>query len=147
MTELFVKQSIEIDAPTSRVWDVLTKPEYNRQWISNFGGLDGEITSDWKIGSPVLWKGADGNTYVEGNVTAVESGKMLRFTVFDTRSERPPVTDQDGITYTLSELNGHTVLSVKQGDFGKMTDGEKYYNATIGVWEKVLPKVKELAEG
>src|SRR5579864_1396832 len=94
MPELFVKKSVEINAPASKIWDVLTRPEFTRQWISNFGGIDGEIVSDWALGSPVLWKGADGTPLVEGNVTAVEPGKLLRFTVFDVRSERPPVSDE-----------------------------------------------------
>jgi uncharacterized protein YndB with AHSA1/START domain len=147
MRELFVKRSIEINAPASTVWDVLTKPEFTRYWISNFGGIDGEIESDWKMGSPVLWKGADGKVIVEGNVTALNPGQSVRFTVFDVRSERPPISDKDGITYILDSQDGHTVLSVAQGDFGKMPDAEKYYDATVETWEKVLPEIKSLAEG
>lgn len=146
MPELFVKKSIAIHAPAAKVWDVLTKQDFIRHWVSNFGGIDGTIVSDWKMGSPVLWKGADGTLYVEGNVTAVEPESLLRFTVFDVHSERPPVSDKDGITYSLASEDGHTTLTVTQGDFGKMVDGEKYYLATIEVWDKVVSKIKELAE-
>jgi uncharacterized protein YndB with AHSA1/START domain len=145
MPELILKQSVEINAPASKVWEVLISAPMTRQWIGSFG-IEGEIVSDWKLGDPVQWKGQDGTVFVEGNVTAVDPEKLLRFTVFDTRSERPPVTDKDGITYELSSQNGKTTLTVKQGDFGKMADGEKYYNASIDVWKKVLPKVKALAE-
>ena len=146
MMELFAKQSIEICATASRVWCVLTEPEFTRCWIDAFGGLDGTIVSDWALGSPVQWTTADDKVIVEGNVTAVEPGRLLRFTVFDVRSERPPVSETDGITYTLSGQDGHTLLSVSQGDFAAMRDAEKYHQATVEVWKQVLPKIKSQAE-
>src|SRR2546421_541794 len=104
------------------------------------------IESDWKPGSPVLWKGQGGSVIVEGNVTAVEPNRFLRFTVFDVRAERPPVTDEDGITYQLTEHAGKTTLRLFQGDFSVMAEGEKYHRLSAEVWDRVLPKVKELAE-
>src|SRR5258707_5148614 len=145
--KLFVDKSIEINAPAQNVWDVLTRPEYTRQWISNFGGIDGEIVSDWKMGSPVLWKGKDGTVVVEGNVTALDPNKLLRFTVFDVRSkERPPVTDEDGITYQLTPKGSKTILRVRQGDFSVMPEGAKYRDMSAETWDRVLLNVKELAE-
>ena len=145
MTELIVNQSIEIEASSSKVWDVLTKAELTERWVKNFG-IDGKIVSDWQLGSLVQWQGNDGFVYVEGNVTALDPGKMVRFTVFDTRSERPPISEEDGITYRLSDIDGHMLLTIRQGDFGKMPDGEKYYLATVEIWAKVLPQLKALAE-
>src|SRR5262245_26502240 len=115
---LFVRQSVEIQAPASKVWQVLTQPELNQQWVSELFGQPAEMVSDWHSGSPVEWKVlADGKPYVEGNVTAIEPNWLLRFTVFDVRSERPAVSDEDGITFTLEEQAGKTLLSVRQGDF------------------------------
>lgn len=40
---LIVKNNIRIDAPVSRVWEILTKPEYIRQWgmlPEDFGDYD-----------------------------------------------------------------------------------------------------------
>jgi len=146
MAPLVVDQSIEIKAPATKVWDVLTKPQFTKQWAKYFGGFKGNLESDWKLGSPVLWKENDGKVVVEGSVSAVYPGKMLRFTVFDSQMDRPMVSDTDGITYTLVGNNGSTLLFVRQGDFGGMENGEAYYDATIDTWKKVLPKVKELAE-
>ena len=72
--------------------------------------------------------------------------KFLRFTVFDVRGEKPPVTEEDGITYELTEQNGKTMLRLSQGDFSVMAEGEKYHRLSAEVWDRVLPKVKELAE-
>src|SRR5947209_734572 len=147
MPKLFVDKTIEITAPASTVWDVLTSPERTSEWAPEFtGGAQFHIESDWKPGSPVLWKSKDGNVIVEGNVTALEPHTFLRFTVFDVRGEKPSVTDEDGITYHLTEHAGKTTLRLLQGDFSVMTDGEKYHGLSAEVWDRVLPKIKALAE-
>ena len=147
MPKLFVEKTIEINAPAAKVWDVLTRREYTGEWEPEFaGGAEFAIESDWKPGSPVLWKDQNGNVIVEGNVTAVEPNRFLRFSVFDVRGERPPVTEEDGITYELTERNGKTTLRLLQGDFSMMVEGEKYQRLSAEVWDRVLPKIKELAE-
>ncbi len=144
---LFVKQSIEIQAPASKVWAALTNHELTRHWVREFFGQDAELVSDWTMGSPVEWKTvADGKTYVEGNVTAIIPYMLLRYTVFDVRGERSPVSEEDGITFTLAEQYARTTLSLMQGDFGKMDGGEKFYNASVELWERVLPIIKRVAE-
>jgi uncharacterized protein YndB with AHSA1/START domain len=147
MSKLFVDQSIEINAAVSKVWEVLTKREHTAQWAPEFNaGSSLYLESDWKPDGPVLWKDSGSKTIVEGNVTALQPEKLLRFTVFDVHSPRPPVTEEDGITYQLSEEDGTTTLHVLQGDFSAMSDGEKYRDMSAEVWRRVLPKVKELAE-
>lgn len=149
MEKLFVDQTIEIKAPASKVWDAITKRENTGQWAKEFssGGPEFHIESNWQLESPVLWKGQDGTVIVEGNVTALEPNKLLRFTVFDVRSpERPTVTEKDGITFQLSEEYRKTTLHILHGDFSAMTDGEKYRDASAEIWDKVLPRIKELAE-
>jgi len=148
MEKLFVNKSIAVNATASRVWDALTKPENTVVWAAEFssGGPRFHIESDWQPGSAVLWKAEDGVVIVEGNVTAVEPEKMLRFTVFDTRSERPKVSPEDGITFELSEQNKKTTLHVLHGDFGVMENGKKYYEASAATWDRVLPKIKSIAE-
>lgn len=149
MQKLFVDKIIEIDATTSKVWDTLTQRKYTDKWALEFssGGPTFYLESDWKLGSPVLWKGQDGTVIVEGNVTALLPHKLLRFTVFDVRSdERPNVTEEDGITYHLTEEDGMTSLRIMQGDFSAMTDGEKYRDLSADIWDKVLLKVKQMAE-
>ncbi len=52
MDKLFVKNSIVINAPVANVWDALVNPEQTKKYM--FGC---ETVSDWKPGSPLLWKG------------------------------------------------------------------------------------------
>ena len=144
---MFVEKTIAITASASNVWEVLTKRELTREWASAFsGGADFSIESDWEFGSPVLWKDQDGTTLVEGAVTALEPMTLLRFTVFDVRSEKPVVTEEDGSTYELTEQNGTTTLRLRQGDFSGMADAETYHRLSAAIWDRVLPKIKELAE-
>jgi uncharacterized protein YndB with AHSA1/START domain len=148
MPKLFVDMSIEIAAPASRVWDALTLPRFTDQWASEFsgGGPRFHIESDWKLGSPVLWKDEQDRVVVQGSVTAVELHNILRFTVFDVRTERPPASPEDGITYKLTERGSRTRLWVSQGDFATMVEGEKYRDLTVPTWERVLHKIKDLSE-
>lgn len=147
MPKLFVDKTIEINAPASKVWDILTSPQHTAQWATEFvGEAQFHIESDWQLGSSVLWKDQDGNVIVEGNVTAVEPNTFLRFTVFDVRSEKPPVAEEDGITYEVIEHDGKTTLRILQGDFSVMPEGEKYHRMSAQIWDRVLLKVKALAE-
>ena len=149
MTKLFVDKEVEIYASATKVWEAITKRENSDQWALEFssGGPRFHIESEWELGSPVLWKGEDGAVNVEGIVTAIEQNKLIRFTVFDVRSlQKIDVNEEDGITFELVEENGMTTLHILQGDFSPMEDGEKYRDASAEIWDKVLPKIKEMAE-
>ncbi len=143
MKELVVKKSIEINSTPSKVWEIITNPAYTKQYM--FGC---ELLSDWKIGSSVIWKGsADGKVYVKGNLLKIEPNKFLQFTVFDPNMgiEDMP-SNYATVTYELSSETNHTKLSVSQGDFAGMAEGEKRYSETNAGWDMVFPKMKELAE-
>jgi uncharacterized protein YndB with AHSA1/START domain len=145
MKQLIVKKTLEINAPVSKVWDTLTNHDLTRQYM--FGC---ELISDFKVGSPIIWKGAsDDKVYVKGTIAAIEPGKLLQFTVFDPNAPdhyQDVPSNYTMVTYELSSENGRTALGVTQGDFTGVTDGEKRYNETIAGWDSILPKIKELAE-
>lgn len=149
MSKLYAEKSIEIHASARRVWDVLTSRDSTAQWASEFtvGGPSLQIESDWSVGSPVLWKDRKGHVVVEGVVTAAQPYALLRFTVFDVRGERPPVSPDDGITYKLTEREGKTVLWVSQGDFSTLVDGAKYRDLSEDIWDRALVRIKRLSEG
>jgi uncharacterized protein YndB with AHSA1/START domain len=149
MMKLYVERSIEIKAPASRVWTILTSPEFTTRWSGVFGAT-GPIDADWKVGGGVLWRNAEGQVYVSGTVAAVEENHLLRFTVRATRPEMQPTSgrDEDDITqtYALSEHDGVTTLCISHGDFSKLANGEQIQPGAAAVWDKLLPKLKQLAE-
>ncbi|KKW43606.1 MAG: Activator of Hsp90 ATPase 1 family protein [Parcubacteria group bacterium GW2011_GWA1_56_13] len=109
MAKLYVDKKIRINAPAQKVWEALTSRACTDIWSLEFGS-DGplmHVESDWQLGSPVLWKDEEGTLLVQGIVTAVTPRKMMRYTVFDTRTERPETSPEDGITYELTEQEGN----------------------------------------
>ncbi len=146
MPKLFADNTADIDAPASLVWDVLTKNDYGNRWAFDFAQL--HIESDWEFGSLVLWKKDDGTVAVEGKVIALEPQKLLRFTVIDTSNPQRELarSNDDGITFELSEQNGMTTLHVLHGDFSVLEDAEQALQGTMESWGKVLPQIKALTE-
>jgi uncharacterized protein YndB with AHSA1/START domain len=147
MEKLFIEKSIEINAEAKSIWKVLVQSQYNKEWIEVGWGKGISLSSDWNYGSEVLWKNGEGGVIVNGKVTLLNPYKLLRFTVRDVNSAGNfSLSDEDGITYELIEHNGFTTFTIRQGDFSVMKEGKKHRDKTDEIWNKVLPKVKELAE-
>ena len=105
----------------SKIWEILTNPEHTKKYM--FGC---EVISDWKIGSPLLWKGmADGIVYVKGSLLKLDTDKLFQFTVFDPNSGIEDIpSNYSTVTIELTPPKGTTDLSVTQGDFGAMPDAK-----------------------
>ena len=141
--ELVVKKTIKLNAETSNVWEALTNPALTQKYM--FGC---EAVSDWKVGSPLVWKGAaDGKVYVKGNIVNIKPRKLLQYTTFDPNSTVEDIpSNYLTVTIELSPEGKQTVLSVTQGDFGGVANGEKRYNATVGGWDFALNGLRKLLE-
>ncbi len=146
---LIIKNSISIDAGAKKVWDALTNPEQTKKYM--FGC---EAISDWKIGSPLLWKGMyEGKevVFVKGNIVELTPGKFLAYTTFDPLSAIEDIPENYlTVTYDLSFGNGKTTLTVTQGDYATVAEGERRYadsyNGGEG-WNPILQEIKKLVEG
>ncbi len=141
MNKGFVAQAtVTIDAPTSRVWDALTKPELIQQYL--FGT---RVTTDWRVGSPITYEGTwQGKTYQDkGKVLQVEPGKLLVSTFWSALSGEPDVPENyKTVRYELSPAGGGTKLSVIQDN--NATQEEADHSA--GNWKMVLDGMKKLLE-
>ncbi len=72
-----LKQSLEIDAPPTEVWRVLTTPELVREWAAVY--LDGiSIRTSWREGERITWKAPDGSTQATGAIAAFEPERLLK---------------------------------------------------------------------
>ncbi|TAK56796.1 MAG: hypothetical protein EPO24_10650 [Bacteroidetes bacterium] len=142
--ELFIKKTVTINAAAMQVWDALVNPEKTKQYMYGC-----EAISDWKVGSPLLWNGvADGKTitYVKGNIVSFDPGKRLQFTVFDPHGSYEDIpSNYLHVTYELFEDNGKTTLTVTQGDYSKVAEGEKRYQHSLKDWD-IIQLLKEVAE-
>ena len=141
----YIEDELLIHAPTSRVWDALVNPEKTQQYMYGC-----EVVSDWNVGSPVLWKGAvDGVVYVKGNLVILDEERALAFTLFDPHASYPDVPENYlTATYTLQPEGDTTHLTVTQGDFATVAEGDKRYedSQAQGGWSAILSAIKELVE-
>ena len=146
-TPLIVRNSITINAIPARVWDALVNPEQTKKYM--FGC---ETASDWKPGSALLWKGNfEGKemVFVKGNIVTIEPKKLLVYTTIDPNSDIADIAENYlTVTYALSPQNEQTVLTVTQGDYATVDDGEKRYRESMdsGGWNSILVEIKKLLE-
>ena len=148
MPELKVISTININAPASRVWEILTKPEETKKYM--FGC---ETVSDWKPGSLLEWKGSyEGKdmVFVKGKVVVIEPYTKLVYTVIDPNSGMEDIPENYlNVTYDLKEENDQTILTVTQDGFEKAADGQKRFEDTYNKgegWNPILVQIKDIAE-
>jgi uncharacterized protein YndB with AHSA1/START domain len=145
MKELKLTKSITLNADVSTVWKALTKPEMTKKYM--FGT---EVISDWKVGSPILWKGTskgEEKIVMKGSIEKIEAGKLLQFTAIDLNTKYNDVpSNYFQATYELTPKLGKTVLSVTQGDYSRMEDGIKRFTAASGGLNQALNALKTLVE-
>lgn len=150
MEKKFITNTIVINADRDSVWKALTDPQQTKKYM--FGC---ETVSDWKLGSPLLWKGSyEGKdvVFVKGIITDIKPGKFLAYTTFDPNNAAMPDVPENylTVTYDLQENNGQTLLTVTQGDYSKVAEGEKRYQESYNSgegWNPILIKIKKQVEG
>jgi uncharacterized protein YndB with AHSA1/START domain len=139
-TKLVAKASTTINAPASKVWEALTKPQLIKQYM--FGS---DVVTDWKVGSPIIYKGEwQGKPYEDkGMVLQVEPGKKLVSTHWSPLSGVPDSPENyHTLTYALSEHNGHTDVTLTQDN--NASEGEKAESEQN--WNMMLAGLKKVAE-
>lgn len=148
MEPLFLKNTITINAPVSKVWDALINPEQTKKYM--FGC---ETVSEWKVGSPLLWKGRyEGKDmiFVSGKIIAFKPESLLIYTTFDPNSTMVDITENHlTVTYELETINDQTILTVTQGDYNKVAEGEKRYKESYNNgegWNPILVEIKKMLE-
>lgn len=143
MAKLYTEDTTTIKASINEVWDALVNPGKTKEYM--FGC---EVESDWTVGNPVLWKGAqDGVVYVKGKLVEFEKGKVFSFTTFDPLASYEDVeSNYLTATYTLEEQGENVLLTVTQGDYATVADGDVRYKDTLdqGGWSGVLAQIKTI---
>jgi len=132
--------SININAPAARVWEALTTPSIIKQY---FFGTD--AISDWKVGSPLVFRGEwEGKHYEDkGQILEIVPKRMFRYTYWSSMSgieDKPE--NYVTITYQLAESNNGTLLTVTQENI----PDEKMKNHSEENWKKVFGDLKKLLE-
>jgi len=132
--------SIKINAPVSKVWNALTKPELIKQYM--FGT---EVTTDWRVGSPITYKGIwEGKAYEDkGKIVAVEQEKHLVSTYWSPLSGLPDVPESyQTVSYELATDGNGTSLTLTQDNNNTQEDARHAEQN----WKMVLDGIKKLVE-
>jgi uncharacterized protein YndB with AHSA1/START domain len=145
MAERFIRHSLEVNAPVQNLWKVLTDNQFIPQYM--FGCI---AETDWKPGSPLLWKGAaDGKLYVKGKVVSFDAPHRLEYTIIDPNNPTVPDVPENylTVTNTLQERGGKaSTLEMKMGDYSKVANGQQRYDESAGAGDFILQAIKKLAE-
>src|SRR5688572_1862425 len=101
--QLTGRASVTIDAPVSKVWEALTTPELIKKYFFGTNAI-----SDWKEGSPLIFKGEwEGKSYEDkGVILKSVPNKIFKYNYWSSMSgieDKPE--NYVTITYNLHEDN------------------------------------------
>jgi uncharacterized protein YndB with AHSA1/START domain len=134
-------KSIVIAAPAERVWEALTDPVQVKQYM-----WGSDVVSDWKQGSPLIYRGIwEGKPFEDkGTILEINPPHLLRTNYFSPLRGKPDVPENYAeVTYALSAEGGGTKLTVTQGNI----PDEAGKAQSEGNWGTVLDAIKKLIEG
>jgi uncharacterized protein YndB with AHSA1/START domain len=135
MTNLIAKATTIIDAPTEIVWDALVTPSIIKEYM--FGT---NVVSDWKEGSPIVWKGEwQGKAYEDkGVIQKVMPHRLLQYTHSSAGSDEVHV-----ITIELAE-KGPSQTEVTLSQDNNATEEAREHSEKN--WQMMLDGLKKLLE-
>jgi uncharacterized protein YndB with AHSA1/START domain len=140
-TDLIAKASEVVEAPVQNVWDALVDPTAIKEYM--FGTT---VTSDWKKGSPITWKGEwKGKAYEDkGVIQEFEPGRTLKYSHFSPLTGQPDLpANYHNVTIELVEEDHATRVSLSQDN----NPDEEAREHSAKNWETMLTGLKKYVEG
>ena len=137
---LVATASAKVRAPITNVWDALIRPEMIKQYM--FGT---EVSTKWKVGGPIVWKGTwNGKPYEDkGTVLNFECLERLVFTHYSPLSGLPDIPENyHTVTIELSDVDRYTEVKLKQDN--NTTEEERQHSEEN--WNVMLGGLKKLVE-
>lgn len=138
--ELIANASITINAPVAEVWEALIDPDIIKQYM--FGT---NVVTDWKEGSPIVWKGEwQGKAYEDkGTILKIEQERVLQYSHFSPLSGQPDVPENyHTVTIELSGEGQQTNVSLSQDN--NATDQAREHSEKN--WQVMLEGLRKLLE-
>ena len=137
---LIAQAQITISTPIAKVWDALVNPEMIKQYM--FGT---NAVSDWKEGSPIVWKGEwEGKPYEDkGVILQLKPERMLQYSHFSPLSGQADVpANYHTLTIELSPEEKGTLLRLSQDNNSTEEDREH----SEKMWAMMLTGIKKVVE-
>ncbi len=140
-TDLIARALISINASSGRVWDALVNPDAIRQYM--FGT---HVVSDWRVGSPIIWKGTwQGKAYEDkGTILQLQPERILQYSHYSPLSGVPDTPENyHTVTVGLSPDGEHTHVVLTQDH--NATEEERVHSEQN--WNIMLAALKKFVEG
>jgi uncharacterized protein YndB with AHSA1/START domain len=140
MKNLIAKADIIIDAPLAKVWDALINPRIIEKYM--FGA---KVISDWKEGSPIIWKGEwEGKQYEDkGTILKIKSEHIIKYSHYSPLSGKLDVPDNyHQVMIKISPREKKIAVSLSQDN--NETQEEKEHSSKN--WQMMLKALKDILE-
>lgn len=137
---LIAQAHITISASIANVWDALVNPDMIKQYM--FGT---NAVSDWKEGSPIVWKGEwEGKPYEDkGVILKLKPEHVLQYSHFSPLSGQADVPEHyHTVTIELSPKGTDTILMLSQDNNSTEEDREHAEKN----WGMMLTSLKKFLE-
>lgn len=130
----------EVNAPAAKVWDALVNPNVIKEYM--FGT---NVVSDWKEGSPIVWKGEfKGKSYEDkGVILKLQPEHTLQYSHFSPLSGQPDVpSNYHTVTIKLSSKGKGTLVVLSQDK----NANDKEREESEQNWKTMLTGLKKVVE-
>lgn len=139
MSNISIEKQRKISATTKTVWNVLTNPDFIKQWL----GVT--VKTDWTIGSPITFSFSwEGKEYEDkGHVLKYELQSIFSYDYwsgFSGTTDSPE--NYSIIEFNLNNNGEQTTLRLKHSNFSTPT----MYEHSDKNWEETLDVITRLAE-
>ncbi|HXS37021.1 MAG TPA: SRPBCC family protein [Flavipsychrobacter sp.] len=137
---LIAKAKTSINVASGKVWDALTNPDAVKKYM--FGTT---ISSEWKKGSPITWKGEwNGKPYEDkGVILDIKPGKMIQYSHFSPLSGQPDIPENyHTVTVELTPEENKTQINLSQDN----NPNEQAREHSEKNWEMMLQSLKKFLE-
>jgi uncharacterized protein YndB with AHSA1/START domain len=137
---LIARSSITIEALPAKVWQALVTPAAIKQYM--FGT---NVTSDWKEGSPITWKGEwQGKAYEDkGVIRQFKPNQALQYTHFSPLAGLPDKPENyHTVSIQLSPDGDRTRVSLTQDN----NPTEEARSHSEKNWKMMLDGLKKFVE-
>lgn len=125
---------VYIRATPDQVWRALTESEFTKQYY--YGNT---VESDWKPGSPMVYRNPDGTESIVCDVVEVDAPRRLVHTFFFPGTDESP----SRCTWTIEPRGAASLLTLVHDEF----DGEtSTYRSVAHGWVPILSGLKTLLE-
>lgn len=127
-----VNISLNIDASSAKVWDIITNKNYAKELGKEFD-KNAFVESDWKLGSQVHFKYEPDKIVSTGII-----GKLIENELIQIDYDFPDFEYVE--KYSIEKNESNCILSVYAGPYTSDFEAQKV------VWSNWLTKAKELSE-